>query len=134
MNVRTESRDQYDLLVYAGAHACKAADDEQDRRVHEYLERRVAAGQRRFMFDVRELRLVFGSSMGGLFNSWAPTRAETVCRVAILWKPGPGSFDRWRYYVGQWVGLSKSGHALMKTTVYFVAEDEAREFLLADES
>ena len=134
MNVRTESGDQFDILVYAGAHACEEADDDQDRGVHEYLGRRVAAGQRRFLVDVRDLRLVFGSSMGGLFHSWAPTRAESVCRVAILWKPSPGTLDRWRLYVDQWLGLSKSGNAWTNEMRYFVAEDEAREFLLSDES
>lgn len=137
MKLRMERHPRSDIVWYSGTHGCSDDDHEQDRRVRKYLADRVGEGHSRFLLDVRQLRVVFPSGMGDLLESWAPARDDGKGRLAILWSPSRKGWDRWAHLA---LGFTKAVETSVTAGVsprgmrFFVDEEEARAFLLADES
>jgi hypothetical protein len=138
MKLRFENHPDTTVVRYSGTHGCKDEDHEHDRQVREYLRDKVVRGQTRFLLDVRDLRVGYPSGMGDLINSWASTRDEARCRVAVLWKPSPRPwpFDRWAvlsHVMQEAAETPRPAGVRPCWPCLFVDEDEARAFLLSDE-
>ena len=136
MKVIAESHPGFSVLRYSGTHACRDDDHERDHRVREYVDERVRAGQYRFLVDVRDLRVVYGSGIGDLLRSWSPRPCDGRVRIAILWKPSRKHPDRWAYWsatIEKAVGSSVWVRCGSSATRFFVDEDNAHVVLVDEE-
>ena len=135
MKIETEIQPGIDVIRYSGTHSCKDADHEQDESVHEHIAGRLRESCNRFLIDVRDLRVAFGSGLGDLLKSWT-AHGEGARRLAILWMPSHKNFDRLAFLSqafekGGGTGESNlAGHHQMR---FFVDADAARTFLLNEE-
>ena len=87
MTVKFESIREVDVLRYRGVHVCSNRDHVLDERMRTHLMKRVSGGRRRFLLDVRDLHVRYGSGLADLYNNaWEPVRGKRT-RVALLWDP-----------------------------------------------
>ena len=131
MAISIECRGPIDVLRYSGKHACRREDHQQDRRVHDYISDRVHEGQRRYLLDVRDLCVMYGSGLDDLVQSWSPAN-RAKARIALLWHPNDWRARDPRYSrFDRWASLQ---HELPLNFPFhpFTVEDEAIAFLLSD--
>jgi hypothetical protein len=97
MRVHVEHRGEITILRYLGLHGCSDADHRYGEQVGEFISARCDVGCDRFLIDVRQLDVVYGSGISDLFQTWQPV---LPVRSAFLWDPSRsqrgGATQRWR--------------------------------------
>src|SRR5689334_6511630 len=83
--VSMEERGPVDVARYSGAHACRVADHERGEEVNTWLAERVKSDRKRYLLDVRGVRVAFGSGVGDMVNPFFALCGRDAVMIAVVW-------------------------------------------------